>query len=193
VEAGRRFDPGAAGRLLDESGWTLAADGIRAKGDWRLAFECVIQDDTIHHAVARGVRDHLRAVGVSLDLRPVRTFQKFYEACRGGPASFVNKWLWQDPVDASIGFTATWGSPSPNWQHASVPSLDKAYRDWLRAQTPQEHQSAASRIQMIVADELPYIPLLVPHDAWVIHNRISGLDPAPAILYPFYHTTTVEA
>ncbi|MDQ3413071.1 MAG: ABC transporter substrate-binding protein [Chloroflexota bacterium] len=191
VEHGRHADPVAAGRLLDEAGWVLGADGRRGRQDRRLAFECVIQDDTIHRKVAEGVRDQLRRIGVELDLKPIRTFATFYETVAAGPASFINKWLWQDPVDAAIGFTASWGRPRPNWQHAAIPALDDAYRAWLRAGTLDELQAAASLVQLLVADELPYIPLLVPQDVWVCSTRVTGWEPVPAILYPFYHRTEV--
>jgi ABC-type transport system substrate-binding protein len=177
---------------LDEAGWHRGADGRRERGGTKLAFECVIQDDAIHKRVASGLREQLAGIGVDLQLRPVLTFQGFYRACEEGPASFINKWLWQDTMDAAIGFTASWGQPSPNWQHAAVPLLDEAYHEWLRAETPDELQAAASRVQLIVADELPYIPLLVPHDVWVHSTRVAGWEPAQAILYPFYHRTTVD-
>jgi peptide/nickel transport system substrate-binding protein len=182
-----------AGRLLDEAGWSVDADGIREKDGRPLAFECVIQDDAIHRKIAEGMRDQLRAIGVAVELRPVRTFKAFYAEVLNGPASFINKWLWQDPMDAAIGFTATWGSPRPNWQHASIPMLDDAYRAWLRAETPDELQAAATNVQLIVADQLPYIPLLVPDDVWVNATRVRGWDPAQPILYPFYQTTTVTS
>jgi ABC-type transport system substrate-binding protein len=151
----------------------------------------VIQDDAIHQKIAEGLREQLARIGVRLDLVPIRTFARFYETVAAGPASFINKWLWQDPMDAAIGFTASWGQPHPNWQHAAIPTLDDAYRAWLRAGTPDELQAAATRVQLLVADELPYIPLLVPQDVWVNSTRVADWDPAPSILYPFYHRTTV--
>ena len=66
-----------------------------------------------------------RATQVGPDLNWL-TFHGFYSTVASGPASFINKWLWQDTVDAAIGFTASWGRPFPNWQHASVPALDLA-------------------------------------------------------------------
>jgi peptide/nickel transport system substrate-binding protein len=191
VEEGRAYDPIEAGRLLDDAGWRLD-DDVRARDGRRLAFECVIQDDAIHQKVAEGMRDQLQRIGVIVELQPVRTFKKFYDTVSGGPASFINKWLWQDPLDAAIGFTASWGHPRPNWQHAAVPALDDAYHAWLRAETPEALQSAATSVQLIVADELPYIPLLVPHDVWVCSRQVSGWEPAQAILYPFYHRTRID-
>ncbi|MEA2511712.1 MAG: hypothetical protein QOJ59_1199, partial [Thermomicrobiales bacterium] len=63
---------------------------------------------------------------------------------------------------------------------------------WLRAETPEALQDAATQVQLVVADELPYIPLLVPQDVWVHAKRVSNWDPAQAILYPFYHRTEVS-
>lgn len=191
VEQGRSHDPALAAQLLDDAGWLLGPDGIRANGDKRLAFECVIQDDTIHKQIATGLRDQLRQIGVLVDLKPVLTFAGFYQTVADGAASFINKWLWQDPVDAALGFTASWGSPHPNWQHASIPRLDAAYHAWLRADSDSTLQAAASAVQHIVADDLPYIPLLVPHDVWVHSTRVTNWEPAQAILYPFYHRTEV--
>jgi peptide/nickel transport system substrate-binding protein len=192
VERGRAYDPLGAARLLAAAGWVDGDDGIRTKDGRRLAFACVIQDDAIHKRVAAGLRDQLRAVGILLDLQPVLTFRGFYQTVASGPASFINKWLWQDPVDAAIGFTASWGRPFPNWQRAAVPRLDDAYRAWLRAETAEALQAAATEAQLIVADELPYIPLLVPDDVWVHSVQVTGWEPAQAILYPFYHRTELS-
>jgi ABC-type transport system substrate-binding protein len=192
VEQGRGVDRAAAAAALDAAGWTSGDDGVRVKGDTRLAFECVIQDDTIHKRIAEGLRDQLREIGVALELKPVLSFKAFYETVLAGPASFINKWLWQDPVDAAIGFTASWGSPRPNWQHAAIPALDEAYHAWLRAGTPDELQAAATNVQLICSDQLPYIPLLTPHDVWVHATSLHGWEPAQTILYPFYHGVTIE-
>ncbi len=191
VEQGRRFDKGGAASALQAAGWTVGEDGIRVRGNARLEFECVIQDDVIHKRLAEGLRKQLREIGVAMQLQPILGFKAFYEAVSAGPASFINKWLWQDPVDAAIGFTASWGMPRPNWQHASIPALDDAYHRWLRAETDIELQEAATRAQLICADELPYVPLIVPQDVWVHSRQLSGWNPSKAILYPFYQRIAI--
>jgi peptide/nickel transport system substrate-binding protein len=192
VEALRAYDPHRASEMLDQAGWQRGPSGIRERDGVRFSFECVIQDDAIHRKAAETIRDSLLEVGIEMRLRPVLTFKGFYEACRTGPNAFINKWLWQDPVDASLGFNATRGQPDPNWQLASVPELDQAYREWLLAGPPTELQAAASVVQRIAAENLPNIPVAVPQDVWVRSKRVHGWDPAQAILYPFYHTTYLD-
>jgi len=191
VEERRSCDRTESARLLDDAGWRVGSDGIRRKDRLRFNFECVIQDDAIHKKIAAGLREHLLLIGVDLELKPILTFHGFYSTVAAGASSFINKWLWQDIVDAAIGFTASWGRPFPNWQHASVPALDAAYLEWLKAETAEELHAAASKAQIIAAGELPLIPLLVPEDVWVSATYVHGWNPEPAILYPFYHSTTL--
>jgi len=193
VDHGRAADPARASALLESAGWRRQGpDGLRHRAGVRLAFVCVIQDDDVHRRVAAGVRDNLARVGVALELRPVPPFQRFYAAIQQSPPSFINKWLWQDGMDAIIGFSASWGRPFPNAQAAAIPELDDAFRSWLRAESEEELRAAASRAQKLAAERLPYIPLLTPDDLWAWDRRVHGWDPAPANLYPFYHSAWIE-
>lgn len=179
-------EPALAAALLDEAGYAPGADGVR------LAFECVIQDDQVFQRVGALVRDQLECIGVRLELRPVRPFVPFYDAVAPGPAASISKWLWQDPLDAIIGFSATANRPFPNWEHASVPELDEAYDAWLRAGPREELEAAAARVQRVFADTLPYVPLLTPNDVWVHRTHVREWTSFPANLYPFYQGVWIE-
>jgi peptide/nickel transport system substrate-binding protein len=192
VDAGRKKDAVQADRLLNEAGWVRSAGGVREKAGQRLEFECVIQDDDVHRRLGYALAGQLGHIGISLLPRPVQPFKEFYSAVEAGPASFINKWLWQDAMDAIIGFSASWCRPFPNAQKSSVPELDAAYHAWVRATSHQEMKEAASRAQHVVADRLPYIPLLTPDDVWVVDRRVHGYQPYPATLYPFYHSVWIE-
>ncbi len=181
------FDPSRAARLLDDAGWHIGPEGVRFRDEAALVFECVCQDDSVHRRIATGVRDQLAKLGVKLELRFARPFEAFYEAVAAGPARFINTWLWQDPVDAIIGFSSTRGQPFPNWQHSSIPALDVAFQGWLRADSPAELKAAAAKVQQIAVQQLPYIPLLTPNDVWMHSNKLHGWRPFAANLYPFYH------
>lgn len=186
VDRAGRHDPARAGELLDEAGFPRGASGVR------LAFECVIQDDPVFRRVAARLSEQLAGLGVRLELRPARPFAPFYEAVAAGPAAAISKWLWQDPMDAIIGFSSTANEPFPNWEHASVPELDRAYEAWLRAGGHDELAAAAAQAQLVFARELPYVPLLVPNDVWVHSAAVHGWRPFPANLYPFYQGVWVE-
>lgn len=157
-----------------------------ARGDAPIRCECVVQDDAQIAAVGRLVAAQLREVGVELELRFEKPFAPFYDAAAQHPPSFISKWLWPDGVDASIGFTSTRCLGDPNWQHASIPALDAAFEEWLRAGSGEELQAAASRVQHVAADQLPTVPLVAPTDIWVHSRDLHGFEPYPADLYPRY-------
>jgi len=192
VDAESGYDPAQAARLLELVGWQIGNDGVRQHNGRSLAFVCVCQDDGVQRRIAKGARDQLAKLGVRLELRFVKPFEDFYAEVARGPASFISKWLWQDPIDALIGFCATRGQPFPNWQKASVASLDRAFAVWLRADTKDELRAAASAVQREVADKLPYIPLLTPNDVWVHSRQLHGWRPYPANLYPFYQDVWLD-
>ncbi len=182
VDRRGRHDRGEAGRIIRE-----------LTGGEPLVFECVVQDDAVIRRMAEVVRRQLAEVGVRLEFRYEKPFAPFYEAVDANPASFISKWLWQDAVDALIGFTSSRYDGSANWQHASVPALDAAFDTWLRAQSRDELAAAASDVQRIAAAELPHIPLVTPNDVWVYTKRLRGFRPYPADLYPRYEEATLDA
>lgn len=158
----------------------------QVRTDEPIRCECVVQDDPFIARIGRLVAEQLAEIGVQLDLRFVKPFEPFYLEVEQGPACFINKWLWQDAIDAVIGFASTRCKGFPNWQHASIPALDDAFDRWLRAGTPSELQTAASAAQQVASDELPYVPLVAPHDVWVQSRRLRGFRPHGADLYPRY-------
>lgn len=164
-----------------------AAELLReARGGEPITCECVVQDDAAFRRLAPIVQAQLARIGVHLEVRYVKPFAPFYEACAAGPSSFISKWLWPDAVDAVIGFASTRCDGFPNFQHASIPALDDAFGCWLRAQTDDELRAAASSVQRIAADQLPYVPLVTPNDIWVHTRRLRDFVPYPADLYPRY-------
>ncbi len=145
-----------------------------------------MQDDSFIGPLGRLLAEQLAEVGVELELRFVKPFAPFYEACAAGVPAFVNKWLWQDALDAVIGFASSRCDGFPNWQHASIPELDEAFESWLRAGPREELRAAASTAQRIAAERLPYVPLVTPSDVWAHTTRLQGFEPHPADLYPLY-------
>lgn len=64
------FDTSTANRLLDEAGWVRGADGVRAKGNARLAFSLITQAGfAIRENVAQSLQQAFRTIGVDMQLR----------------------------------------------------------------------------------------------------------------------------
>jgi peptide/nickel transport system substrate-binding protein len=186
VDADGQHDPKLAGELLDAAGWSRDEDGLRRRAGQVLAFDCVVQDDSVLFGAGQMIRNQMRAQGIVLKLEPVPPFAPFYNRLTNGCDSFLSKWIWPDPIDALAGFTSTPCQPRSNWQRASVPRLDRAFDQFRQATDGASLAAAATSVQSIIATELPLIPLFSPHDLYVWRREIMGWRPLAQNLYPHY-------
>jgi peptide/nickel transport system substrate-binding protein len=181
VEASGSFDPHEAAELLDAAGLSPGADGVR------LELETLVVNDAVVRRVAETIREMLTAVGVRLKLTVIPNFDEFYARLNEHPPAFVSKWFWPEPVDAIVGFIATWGQDGgPNFQRSSDEELDRACRAWEVARDDDELRAAARDIQLRAAECLPLIPLLAPAAVWAHHRRVRNWLPNRHDLYPLY-------
>ncbi len=58
------FDSAEAQRLLEEAGWKMGADGVRAKGDKKLSISLYTQNNNEYTLVAQALQKQWRAIGV---------------------------------------------------------------------------------------------------------------------------------
>ena len=129
----------------------------------------------------------LADVGIRLELNVIPSFVDFYGRLNEHPPAFISKWFWPEPIDAIIGFVATWGQDGgPNFQRSSDEELDRACRAWEVARDDDELRAAARDIQVRSAECLPLIPLLAPAAVWAHHRRVRNWRPNRHDLYPLY-------
>jgi peptide/nickel transport system substrate-binding protein len=181
VEASSGFDPCEAAQLLDAAGLEAGPGGVR------LELEAVVVNDSVVRRVAGTIREMLAAVGVQLELEVIPAFDEFYRRLNLHPPAFISKWFWPEPIDAIVGFVATWGQDGgPNFQRSSDEALDRACRVWELARDDDELRAAARDIQLRSAECLPLIPLFAPAAVWAHHRRVRNWRPSRHDLYPLY-------
>jgi ABC-type transport system substrate-binding protein len=114
-------------------------------------------------------------------------FADFYARLSEHPPAFISKWFWPEPVDAIIGFIASWGRDGgPNFQGSSDAGIDRACRAWEVAHDDDALRTAAADIQLRAAETLPLIPLFSPSAVWAHHRRVRNWRPNQHDLYPLY-------
>ena len=181
VEASGGFDPRGAAQLLDAAGFEAGPGGTR------LELEAVVVNDATVRRVAGTIADMLAAIGIRLELEVIPAFDEFYGRLNQHPPAFISKWFWPEPIDAIVGFVATWGQDGgPNFQRSSDPDLDRACRAWEVARDDIELRAAARDIQVRAAECLPLIPLFSPAAVWAHHRRVRNWRPNRHDLYPLY-------
>jgi len=181
VEGSGGFDPRSAAELLDAACFPAGDGGVRMR------LEAVVVNDAAVRRAAETIRAMLSDVGVRLELTVIPAFVDFYARLNEHPPAFISKWFWPEPIDAIVGFVATWGQDGgPNFQRSSDVELDRACRSWELARDEDELRDAARAIQVRAAECLPLIPLFAPAAVWAHHRRVRNWRPSRHDLYPLY-------
>ena len=181
------YDPKKAASLLDAAGWKKGAGGTRTKNGKKLSFKIIVENDKFEQLIAQAIQQMLSKIGVDMSFTVHGA--DYFTLFTKGPVGFTFKNLWTNMFDASILFTSgKYTVPACcNAAFAKIPALDKAFDDWQQARTTAQLKSAASRAQIVSAQQFPVIPIVTPHVIWVHTKKVHGWMPTEPNLYPFYN------
>jgi ABC-type transport system substrate-binding protein len=195
---GRR-SPGPAGdrfaAAFDPSSMTpLPAEAALKILDGRaLRITCVTQDAEPFRRLAAELTRQLGRGGIEIEFRYYQPFEDFYAAADQRPQAIMSKWLWQDAIEAVMGFSRSDCAVDGggNWQSARLPELDATYDRYLRARSAQELDQASRDVQETFMRTLPYIPLCSPSETYAVAAEVEGFNLVPNTLYPLYREVGV--
>jgi ABC-type transport system substrate-binding protein len=189
VEAFNAFDPELSKSLLDEAGWVEGSGGIREKDGVALSWTNVnFSNQPFNQPIMEIISENLREIGVEMANENFE-LAAFQEARSAAPPSYSQEWLWSSPLDVLIFF----GKNVPNAEYNGAnPDLLQAFDDWQTAATEEELIDAASRAQLIWAEELTIIPVVTANGVWVNRTSVHGFTPNQNMLYPLFNDVWVE-
>lgn len=166
-------DVDQANRLLDEAGWAMGPDGVRAKDGRRLSLLFQSSTNSVRQAAQALIKQDWEQIGVETELRNVDasvffggdpgspdTFQKFYADVQ----MYANNFDGTDPEK----YLGEWGCseaprPETQWQGGNISRwCDPAY-DALHAKLSQTAgQDARARIAIELNDMIVNSPAFIP-------------------------------
>lgn len=178
-------DPDGARQVLEDGGWLIGPDGVRAKDGERLSLSLLVRDpEVVPMAAADALRAQLAEVGVALevsDRRPgdpsplqqvnAATFDLFLDVRPQDDANpcalcrfFSIRPGGQLTVSGVVGAGPA-GDALFDQVH-EAPSLDSARR------------VAAELMSVVIVDEMVAIPLASLSNPWLVSSQVQGFDPA---------------
>ena len=174
LDRGFHFDPALAGRLLDQAGWLdHDGDGIRDRDGTPAAFELLARQSGILSTLKPAIlmQDHLRAVGVDMEIRQV------------DPAAWRPRYRSGD-FDATIHDIRNnaydllreefFGNGSViGYRNPGIVGLLEAV---LLEVDPASQDSLYASINQILRRDVPVTFLLPYYEAYVAHRKIHGLS-----------------
>ncbi len=181
------FDPAKAAKMLDEAGWTIGSDGVRAKGDVRLAFSM----STTAGAKAREqaqqlLQQNFKKINVELTIRnmPASIVWGDYTV-RSQFDTLMVGWdalLFPDPdyTDriASDRIPVKSGTGS-NYVQYENPEVDRLCALGTQTADLAKRKEIYGRLQEILLEDLPFAPIFCSRRVLGVSDRLTGYVPNP--------------
>jgi peptide/nickel transport system substrate-binding protein len=176
------FDPDKAAKLLDEAGWKMGADGVRAKDGVRLSLEYVtIPGRTGYETSQQMMQAYWADVGVEIVINnmPWSVFTSNHRP----RADF-------DLCLGSWGFTET-TNPYSQWHSYAIPAPennwagvnywgwaneenDRLLEQFIREPDPEKRAAIQAQQLKVWSEDLPWLPFLSLSDVAVGRTELIG-------------------
>ncbi|MBI6546195.1 MAG: peptide ABC transporter substrate-binding protein [Cyanobacteria bacterium NC_groundwater_1444_Ag_S-0.65um_54_12] len=193
VESKYPFDPAKARQLLDAAGWQPGSDGIRSKAGQRLSFKITSTTGRKPRELTEQVlMAYLKAIGIELQIDNVPGPKLF-----GRPDGLLHTGNYDLALYAWV------TSPDPNniflWNSRQLPPNGQNYTRYRNPEVDKltvlgnatvdrtERSKIYQRLQEILADELPSLPLLFWTTLDAVNTRVKGFKPNPTSAGNFWN------
>ncbi len=177
-------DPGKAEKLLDAAGYP-EVDGVR----FHLTMKTSTDENT--RLMVAVMQQQLREVGIVLDIRTFEFATFFADVTHGAFQLYSLRWIGgnEDPDIFEYAFHSAKFPPNgANRGYYSNPNVDALIDQARRGVDQAKRKSAYAELQLILANELPYIDLWYLDNVLVHNKRVRNLQLNPAGNYDFLRT-----
>jgi peptide/nickel transport system substrate-binding protein len=182
------FNPDQARSLLDQAGWAAGSDGIRVKNGTRLSLKYQSTNAALRLKTMPLVKDQLAKVGieVNIDQVPAQAYFGSTGPLRRGTlelGEYASVGSLDSGVDVITQYSSKFvptsdnnfsGQNYPRWRNASADALIGQQANTLAMGT---RKAAMDALQLLLADELPTVPLYFRPSITAASNRLVNLKP----------------
>jgi peptide/nickel transport system substrate-binding protein len=182
------FSPDQAKSVLEADGWTVGSDGIRVKNGQRLSFKYQSTTAGIRKKTMPLVKDQLAAVGIEVNIDQVPAQTYFGSTGPLRRATFdLGEYASVGSLDSGVDVITEYGSkfiPTdannfggqnyPRWKNASADTLINQQANTL---VPGTRKAAMDALQLVMAEELPTMPLYFRPNVTAASNKLTNWRP----------------
>lgn len=186
------YDVAKAVSLLDEAGYVVGTDGIRAKGDTRLSFELVLVKNSDRAAIAEVIKENLKLIGIEvvlkekdiIDIVDNNILPRIYDLLFYGVQTLV------DPDRYELFHSSQITAPGLNissyvseekrtqvvdGKTAKLPAIDDDLDDARRIVDEAARTKRYEDFQKIISEETPEAFLFYPEEFYLINKRLKNV------------------
>jgi peptide/nickel transport system substrate-binding protein len=169
------FDPVAAGKLLDEAGWTMGGDGFRARDGKKLTLQLYGFAAGRSPKVAEAVQGFWRKIGVDLQLQMWDGTIVFSKMNEQNYDIWSIAFPYASAGDALRLYFHSTNVPSPNRMNWKDPETDRELEAAMAALTPEDRAKHLAEAQRIVQENALWVPLVHEGLTLVGNKKIKNL------------------
>jgi peptide/nickel transport system substrate-binding protein len=177
------YDPKKALELLAEAGWRdTDGDGILDRKGQRFEFELLVnQGNEVRAKTAEIAQRRLAEVGISVKIRVIEwaAFIKEFINKRRFDAVILGWTIPMDPDLYDVWHSSKTGPSELNFISYKNEEVDALLEKGRSTFDRAERKRCYDRIQVLLAEDQPYIFLYVPDALPIFNARVRGIDPAP--------------
>jgi peptide/nickel transport system substrate-binding protein len=172
------YDPENAKRLLDEAGYP-DPDGAGPLPRFRLSFKTTNID--LRRRIAEALKEQLQKVGVELEIRSYEWGTFFSDVKKGNFHLYSLAWVGvMDPdIEYQIFHSASVPPNGDNRGRYNNAEIDRLLEQGRITADETARKRIYSRVQEILADDLPYLPLWWWKNVIVKKPTVQGFVPYP--------------
>jgi peptide/nickel transport system substrate-binding protein len=168
------FDPAAAAKLLDDAGWSMGSDGVRARDGQRMEFEVITYPTTQEMALA--IQPFLKNAGIAINIQQLEFGTWISRQTVGSYQAAVTGW-YNFIVDPRADLANHFLSPRPT--DATGYQNDQVNQLFVQARTAtnrDDEKQIYDQVQQIVANDAVHVYLWRPQDLLAAHRNIQLPD-----------------
>ncbi len=184
------YDPVKAGQLLDQAGWVMGPDKVRAKNGEKLELKIILFSGGGFELPTQFVVSQLAAVGfaASTDVQPFTTAQVSYNSGEHNLGSFgyygadpylLNIWVNSDAIKSGF-----------NWSHYANPTVDKTIAEANATADDAARDALYEKVGQTLMTDAIYLPLWDVNGAFTTPTAVQGLHPTFNGYITFHSATT---
>ncbi|WP_218574688.1 ABC transporter substrate-binding protein [Reyranella sp. CPCC 100927] len=169
------YDPAAAGRLLDEAGWTLSGDGFRYKDGKKLTLLLYGFAGGRSPKMAEAVQGFWRKIGVDLQLQMWDGTIVFSKLAQQDYDLWSIAFPYSSAGDALRLYFHSTNIPTPNRMNWKDPQTDRWLEAGVTALDAKARFDAFAQVQKIVHQNALWVPLVHEGLALVVNKRVKNV------------------
>jgi peptide/nickel transport system substrate-binding protein len=174
------FDPGGAASTLERLGWGRGRDGVRRKGELRLAFTLSTSDDPLRVAIAENVAKQWQAIGVEATVAPVSAQAYIETVLLAGDfeAALAEIDPGVDPDPYPFWHSSQIASPGRNVAGFSDPRMDDVLERARQTTDTARRKELYELFEGYIIAGSPALWLYAPVSTYVQDSRVLGFSPS---------------